>query len=546
MSSAEIKEPKKAKGSKASKTSGVIPVSEDHTASAGQNGFQGSEKSVEPEQSVESEQPKKRGRKPGQKSKKSVESVQKRNRDADFEDGSFDDGDPELDDFGEYDYIADHDAIHIEEDDEGKDDADPVQAEPDDDDIINCEQDYDEAAIINIDDDIDDIDNVVDEDDDMEDADLSNLLKSVDSEDPTADKYSEEDDFEIQLIKRLIENSREQGIIYADEVTDQIGDYKFSDNFFDKLYDLAEKNNITIGGDLNDVKSDGKVYTDTIGSAEGINVEDDVRMYLHDIGKVPLLSFEEEVALAIRIENGDMEAREKLIESNLRLVVSIAKKYVRRGLLFEDLCSEGDLGLMRAVEKFDYRKGYKFSTYATWWIKQGIQRAIADQGRTIRIPVHMHEKINKMVKAQRQLSQELGCEPTPEQIANEINETPAQVRDMLRIALEPISLETPIGDEDESNIGDFIQDDDSNSPAEFARRDYAHNAINQALSTLNDRECQVLKMRFGLEDGKPKTLEDVGKYFNVTRERIRQIEFKALRKLHHPSRSKLLKDISSS
>ena len=378
----------------------------------------------------------------------------------------------------------------------------------------------------------------------MEDADLSNLLKSVDSDDAAAEKYNEEDDYEIQLIKKLIENAREQGIIYADEVTDQIGEYKLSDNFFDKLYDMAEKNNITIGGDLNEVKSDGKVYTDTVGSAEGINVEDDVRMYLHDIGKVPLLSFEEEVALAIRIENGDMEAREKLIESNLRLVVSIAKKYVRRGLLFEDLCSEGDLGLMRAVEKFDYRKGYKFSTYATWWIKQGIQRAIADQGRTIRIPVHMHEKINKMVKAQRQLSQELGCEPTPEQIANEINESPAQVRDMLRIALEPISLETPIGDEDESNIGDFIQDDDSNSPAEFARKDYAHNAINAALSTLNDRECQVLKMRFGLEDGKPKTLEDVGKYFNVTRERIRQIEFKALRKLRHPSRSKILKDLS--
>lgn len=483
---------------------------------------------------------KKRGRKPGKKSKKGdgseSEGSGKRSKKKSSE---YDD------DYSDFDFqlnyrdpaLADQEIL---EEEENPDDMDAPESEPDESDLIDCEKDYDGENILNLEDDIDSVD---DDDPDAEDPDLASILQAVDQDDVAGDKYSEDDDFENQLIKKLIDAARDTGIIYADEVTDQTGDYKFSDAFFDKLYEQAEKNNITIGGDLNDVKSDGKQYSDTIGSAEGINVEDDVRMYLHDIGKVPLLSFDEEVELAIKIENGDLEARDKLIESNLRLVVSIAKKYVRRGLLFEDLVSEGNLGLMRAVEKFDYRKGYKFSTYATWWIKQGIQRAIADQGRTIRIPVHMHEKINKMVKAQRQLSQELGCEPTPEQIAKEINETPGQVRDMLRIALEPISLETPIGDEDESNIGDFIQDDDSNSPAEFARRDYAHKAIDAALSTLNERECQVLEMRFGLRDNKPKTLEDVGKHFNVTRERIRQIEFKALRKLRHPSRSKLLKDL---
>ena len=483
---------------------------------------------------------KKRGRKPGKKSKKAegpdgASGKRSKKKSAG--------GDDEFADFDSFPFSYRDPALadqEILEEEENSDDMDVPESEPDESDLIDCEKDYDGDSLLNIDEDLDSVD---DDDPDVEDPDITSILQGVDQDDVAGDKYSEDDDFENQLIRKLIDSARETGIIYADEVTDQTGDYKFSDAFFDKLYEQAEKNNITIGGDLNDVKSDGKQYSDTVGSAEGINVEDDVRMYLHDIGKVPLLSFDDEVELAKKIEYGDIEARDKLIESNLRLVVSIAKKYVRRGLLFEDLVSEGNLGLMRAVEKFDYRKGYKFSTYATWWIKQGIQRAIADQGRTIRIPVHMHEKINKMVKAQRQLSQELGCEPTPEQIAKEINETPGQVRDMLRIALEPISLETPIGDEDESNIGDFIQDDDSNSPAEFARRDYAHKAIDAALSTLNERECQVLEMRFGLRDNKPKTLEDVGKHFNVTRERIRQIEFKALRKLRHPSRSKLLKDL---
>ena len=433
------------------------------------------------------------------------------------------------------------DEDYTEEDLDAQDD-DLSDAEPNDEDLQDCENDFNDQDLMNLDDEIDELD---DDSDDAEDADLASLLESVSNEDINEDKINDEDDFEYQFIKKLIESSKESGIIYADEINDQAGDYKFSDNFFDKIYEQAEKNGIIISGDLNDAKSDGKIYTDSIGAAEGINVEDDVRMYLHDIGKVALLTFEEEKDLAIRIENGDQDARDKLIESNLRLVVSIAKKYVRRGLLFEDLVSEGNLGLMRAVEKFDYRKGYKFSTYATWWIKQGIQRAIADQGRTIRIPVHMHEKINKMVKAQRQLAQELGQDPTPEQIAKEINETPGQVRDMLRIALEPISLETPIGDEDESNIGDFIQDDENNSPLEYSRKENLKIDVDEALQNLNEREAQVLIMRFGLDDNKPKTLEDVGKHFNVTRERIRQIEFKALRKLKHPSRSRKLKDYVS-
>ncbi len=427
---------------------------------------------------------------------------------------------------------------YLSEDPDGMED-DLAEKEPDDKDLEDCENDFSDQDLMNLDDEIDDLDDDVD---DSEDPDLNSLIEAVSAEDLNDDKINDEDDFEFMFIKKLIENAKETGIIYADEINDQAGDYKFSDNFFDKIYEQAEKNGITISGDLNEAKSDGKLFTDSIGTAEGINVEDDVRMYLHDIGKVPLLTFEEEKELAIAIENGDSFARDKLIESNLRLVVSIAKKYVRRGLLFEDLVSEGNLGLMRAVEKFDYRKGYKFSTYATWWIKQGIQRAIADQGRTIRIPVHMHEKINKMVKAQRQLAQELGQDPTPEQIAKEINETPGQVRDMLRIALEPISLETPIGDEDESNIGDFIQDDENNSPLEYSRRENMKIDVDEALQALNEREAQVLIMRFGLDDNKPKTLEDVGKHFNVTRERIRQIEFKALRKLKHPSRSRKLKD----
>lgn len=275
---------------------------------------------------------------------------------------------------------------------------------------------------------------------------------------------------------------------------------------------------------------------------EGVSIEDPVRMYLKEIGKVPLLTAEEEVELAQRMEQGDMEAKKKLAEANLRLVVSIAKRYVGRGMLFLDLIQEGNLGLIKAVEKFDYKKGYKFSTYATWWIRQAITRAIADQARTIRIPVHMVETINKFVRVQRQLLQELGREPYPEEIAKHMNMPVDRVREIQKISLEPVSLETPIGDEEDSHLGDFIQDDNVPVPAEAAAFTLLREQLEEVLSTLTEREQKVLKLRFGLEDGRARTLEEVGKEFKVTRERIRQIEAKALRKLRHPSRSRKLKD----
>jgi RNA polymerase primary sigma factor len=275
---------------------------------------------------------------------------------------------------------------------------------------------------------------------------------------------------------------------------------------------------------------------------EGVSIEDPVRMYLKEIGKVPLLTAEEEVELAKRMEQGDVEARKKLAEANLRLVVSIAKRYVGRGMLFLDLIQEGNLGLIKAVEKFDYKKGYKFSTYATWWIRQAITRAIADQARTIRIPVHMVETINKFVRVQRQLLQELGREPYPEEIAKQMNMPVDRVREIQKISLEPVSLETPIGEEEDSHLGDFIQDDNVPVPAEAAAFTLLREQLEEVLGTLTEREQKVLKLRFGLEDGRARTLEEVGKEFKVTRERIRQIEAKALRKLRHPSRSRKLKD----
>ncbi len=275
---------------------------------------------------------------------------------------------------------------------------------------------------------------------------------------------------------------------------------------------------------------------------EGVSIEDPVRMYLKEIGKVPLLTAEEEVELARRMEQGDMDAKKKLAEANLRLVVSIAKRYVGRGMLFLDLIQEGNLGLIKAVEKFDYKKGYKFSTYATWWIRQAITRAIADQARTIRIPVHMVETINKFVRVQRQLLQELGREPYPEEIAKHMNMPVDRVREIQKISLEPVSLETPIGEEEDSHLGDFIQDDNVPVPAEAAAFTLLREQLDEVLSTLTEREQKVLKLRFGLEDGRARTLEEVGKEFKVTRERIRQIEAKALRKLRHPSRSRKLKD----
>ncbi|MCR4732083.1 MAG: RNA polymerase sigma factor RpoD [Lachnospiraceae bacterium] len=275
---------------------------------------------------------------------------------------------------------------------------------------------------------------------------------------------------------------------------------------------------------------------------DGISIEDPVRMYLKEIGKVPLLTADEEIKLAKRMEEGDQEAKKKLAEANLRLVVSIAKRYVGRGMLFLDLIQEGNLGLIKAVEKFDYSKGYKFSTYATWWIRQAITRAIADQARTIRIPVHMVETINKLIRVSRQLLQELGREPTPEEIAEEMDLPVERVREILKISQEPVSLETPIGEEEDSHLGDFIQDDNVPVPADAATFTLLKEQLSEVLSTLTEREQKVLILRFGLEDGRGRTLEEVGKEFNVTRERIRQIEAKALRKLRHPSRSRKLKD----
>ncbi|HAR0068152.1 TPA: RNA polymerase sigma factor RpoD, partial [Enterococcus faecium] len=282
--------------------------------------------------------------------------------------------------------------------------------------------------------------------------------------------------------------------------------------------------------------------TEDLSAPTGVKINDPVRMYLKEIGRVSLLTAEEEVALALKIEEGDQEAKQRLAEANLRLVVSIAKRYVGRGMQFLDLIQEGNMGLMKAVEKFDYRKGFKFSTYATWWIRQAITRAIADQARTIRIPVHMVETINKLIRIQRQLLQDLGREPTPEEIGAEMDLPTEKVREILKIAQEPVSLETPIGEEDDSHLGDFIEDQEATSPAEHAAYELLKEQLEDVLDTLTDREENVLRLRFGLDDGRTRTLEEVGKVFGVTRERIRQIEAKALRKLRHPSRSKQLKD----
>ena len=346
------------------------------------------------------------------------------------------------------------------------------------------------------------------------------------------------------IIKDLLEKGKKKGMLTYKEITDALEEIEIEPAQIDAIYENIESMGIEIVGNIEEeleaIKEEETEIDLTI--PEGIALDDPVRMYLKEIGKVPLLSADEEHELARKMSEGDEEAKKMLSEANLRLVVSIAKRYVGRGMLFLDLIQEGNLGLIKAVEKFDYQKGYKFSTYATWWIRQAITRAIADQARTIRIPVHMVETINKLIRVSRQLLQELGRDPYPEEIAKEMNLSIDKVREIQKIAQEPVSLETPIGEEEDSHLGDFIPDDDAPAPAEAASFSLLKEQLTSVLSTLTPREEKVLRLRFGLDDGRARTLEEVGKEFEVTRERIRQIEAKALRKLRHPSRSKKLKD----
>ena len=359
--------------------------------------------------------------------------------------------------------------------------------------------------------------------------------------------------FQEKLKELLSLAKKKKNMLEYQEISDFFADMQLDSDKFEKILDFLEANNIDVlritDDDADDdilleVDDDDEIEVEKIDLSvpDGVSIEDPVRMYLKEIGKVPLLSAEEEIELAKRMELGDQEAKKRLAEANLRLVVSIAKRYVGRGMLFLDLIQEGNLGLIKAVEKFDYRKGYKFSTYATWWIRQAITRAIADQARTIRIPVHMVETINKLIRVSRQLLQELGREPTPEEIAAEMNMPVERVREILKISQKPVSLETPIGEEEDSHLGDFIQDDNVPVPADAAAFTLLKEQLEEVLGTLTEREQKVLTLRFGLEDGRARTLEEVGREFNVTRERIRQIEAKALRKLRHPSRSRKLKD----
>ena len=364
-----------------------------------------------------------------------------------------------------------------------------------------------------------------------------------------------------EKLKQLVAHGKKnKSILELQEINDFFSDMELDAEQMEKVYEYLEANHIDVlrvSGDgdgieeLDDVDDSDIVLTDEddvdmekidLSVPDGISIEDPVRMYLKEIGKVPLLSADEEVELAKRMAEGDEDAKKRLAEANLRLVVSIAKRYVGHGMLFLDLIQEGNLGLIKAVEKFDYHKGFKFSTYATWWIRQAITRAIADQARTIRIPVHMVETINKLIRVSRQLLQELGREPTPEEIAAELDMPVERVREILKISQEPVSLETPIGEEEDSHLGDFIQDDNVPVPAEAAAQTLLKEQLDEVLDTLTEREQKVLRLRFGMDDGRARTLEEVGKEFDVTRERIRQIEAKALRKLRHPSRSRKLRD----
>ncbi len=372
--------------------------------------------------------------------------------------------------------------------------------------------------------------------------------------DMTMAKFSE------KLVELMELAKKKKNVLEYQEINDFFKDTSLDADLLDKTFDFLEANGVDILRtdsnpsddlildddivDIENLEEEEEVELDKIDLSvpEGVSIEDPVRMYLKEIGKVPLLTADEEIELAKRMEQGDEEAKKRLAEANLRLVVSIAKRYVGRGMLFLDLIQEGNLGLIKAVEKFDYNKGYKFSTYATWWIRQAITRAIADQARTIRIPVHMVETINKLIRVSRQLLQELGREPVPEEIAQAMDMPVERVREILKISQEPVSLETPIGEEEDSHLGDFIQDDNVPVPAEAAAFTLLRDQLNEVLGTLTEREQKVLRLRFGLDDGRARTLEEVGKEFKVTRERIRQIEAKALRKLRHPSRSRKLKD----
>ena len=371
-----------------------------------------------------------------------------------------------------------------------------------------------------------------------------NDVKDLKEEKDVKDEKKEHNSADAK-IEALIEMGKSKGVLTYKEVMDTLDDLELDSEQIERIYDRFEALNIDVVEEMeipDDITSDISELESDLGSTEGVAIDDPVRMYLKEIGKVPLLSAAEEIEIAKRMADGDQDAKKQLAEANLRLVVSVAKRYVGRGMLFLDLIQEGNLGLIKAVEKFDYRKGYKFSTYATWWIRQAITRAIADQARTIRIPVHMVETINKLIRVNRQLLQEYGREPRPDEIAREVGISEEKVREIIKVAQEPVSLETPIGEEEDSHLGDFIPDDDAPAPAEVAAFTLLKEQLMEVLDTLTPREEKVLRLRFGLDDGKARTLEEVGREFNVTRERIRQIEAKALRKLRHPSRSKKLKD----
>ena len=371
-----------------------------------------------------------------------------------------------------------------------------------------------------------------------------NDVKDLKEEKDVKDEKKEHNSADAK-IEALIEMGKSKGVLTYKEVMDTLDELELDSEQIERIYDRFEALNIDVVEEMeipDDITSDISELESDLGSTEGVAIDDPVRMYLKEIGKVPLLSAAEEIEIAKRMADGDQDAKKQLAEANLRLVVSVAKRYVGRGMLFLDLIQEGNLGLIKAVEKFDYRKGYKFSTYATWWIRQAITRAIADHARTIRIPVHMVETINKLIRVNRQLLQEYGREPRPDEIAREMGISEEKVREIIKVAQEPVSLETPIGEEEDSHLGDFIPDDDAPAPAEVAAFTLLKEQLMEVLDTLTPREEKVLRLRFGLDDGKARTLEEVGREFNVTRERIRQIEAKALRKLRHPSRSKKLKD----